>query len=215
MSQGYAVVLINGNCASFADVIAVTKGLVVLTQCKFYGDSTRFLIDALRMELAKMGYFGPKETTTTQGTTDTGTADATLQDSEEDSSEGEGAPVNETEKKPANTRKNGHGMTERLKEVARAQSESNAFVVFEFITTKQPLSLLSLPSPASPSQCIVRQWDTSAARDSPCHTSPSAIVPVIFPLHPNSEGDEEVDLADLAGERMRGTISHCKRDREA
>ena len=57
IEEGYAVVLVNGGqCASYADVIVVTKGLVVLAQCKYYGTGTAFGTANLVNELRKMGY---------------------------------------------------------------------------------------------------------------------------------------------------------------
>lgn len=41
VNQGYAVVLINGARAPFADVIVLTKGALFLTQCKHLADSSR------------------------------------------------------------------------------------------------------------------------------------------------------------------------------
>ena len=174
IAQGYAVVLVNGSCASFADVIAVTKGLVVLAQCKFYGSSTSFTFAAFCDELEKMGYVKPKETCKARATA--------------------------TQKTPMN----GYGMTEQLIHIARNSPNDVVNVVIEFITTKTSLCVKDWQSPPHwgvERPALIRQWNTSA-RDPDSQArwrmSPSSVVPVTFPQHPNGKTDEEIDLSDLA-----------------
>ena len=60
ISEGYAVVIVNGPKASHGDVFAVTTGLVSVDQCKFYS-TTPFTPSGVRHELAKAGFFTPEE----------------------------------------------------------------------------------------------------------------------------------------------------------
>ena len=67
IARGYAVVIVNGPTSSHADVIIVTGGLVVLTQCKYYRQRTTSTPDAFVEELIKMGYFSDADAATHLG----------------------------------------------------------------------------------------------------------------------------------------------------
>ena len=177
IARGYAVVIVNGPTSSHADVIIVTGGLVVLTQCKYYRQRTAFTSDAFVKELIKMGYFSDADAATQLGTIKspkTVKSKSLLPECT--------APTS------------GRGMTIKLAAIAKqclmpsqvadapaCTFAQDVFVLFEFITTKPPIAISFAPLPSSDGS--IMQMGSSRS------SLPS--IPVSFPrvLNAKDEGD--------------------------
>ena len=185
IAQGDAVVIVNGphQPSCLADVVVVTKGLVVLTTCKYYG-ARRWTVENFAEALQAMGWScqrNDEEVARKGKTTRRETPRAA-------------APLNGPDVMSLSQLIAIAAPPETTSSAAYAD---NVVVVFEIMTTIPPLDVAAdckLPRPATP-HCFVQQWNTTSLGS---HQSLPDVLPVTFPQLDRqgaSSTDDECDVA--------------------